>query len=490
MIVPRSRLLFWVAAVVLPFSVVAAVLPAFLVLSVVFMAMLLSLVLIDAALACGSLSGVEVKLPEVVRLSKERPGSIDLRIRNRQRKSRRLRVGLAFPREIQPGNEDLHVALPADSEWSRVDWPCTPLQRGNYFLDRVYVECGSPIGFWAVRAGVPAKSEIRVYPNLFTERKNLAALFLNRGSFGLHAQRQVGKGREFEKLREYIAGDSYDEIHWKATAKRGHPVTKVFQIERTQEIYVIIDASRLTGRVAAVPSSAFRVPRSEVTSSAAVSGDNGQETNSELETRNSEPTTSNSKLGTQNSEPTTLERFITAALVLGLAAEQQGDLFGLLTFTDKVEAFIRARNGKAHYNACRDALYTLEPKSVTPDFDEVATFIRLRLRRRALLVFLTALDDPVLSESFVRNMDLLCRQHLVLVNMIKPPGADPLFTRPDVQSVDDLYEHLGGHMRWQKLRELEKILQRRGVRFSLLENEKMSAQLVSQYIGVKRRQAL
>ena len=56
---------------------------------------------------------------------------------------------------------------------------------------------------------------------MLTERKNLAALFLNRGSFGVHAQRQVGKGRDFEKLREYIPGDGYDEIHWKATAKRG-----------------------------------------------------------------------------------------------------------------------------------------------------------------------------------------------------------------------------------------------------------------------------
>src|SRR5207249_6090507 len=85
-------------------------------------------------------------------------------------------------------------------------------------------------------------------PNLFSERKQLVALFLNRGTFGLHAQRQIGKGRDFEKLREYIPGDSFDEIHWKASAKRGRPVTKVFQIERTQEVYVIIDASRLSAR--------------------------------------------------------------------------------------------------------------------------------------------------------------------------------------------------------------------------------------------------
>jgi len=95
---------------------------------------------------------------------------------------------------------------------------------------------------------LPLPGEIRVYPNLHPERRNLAGLFLNRGAFGIHAQRQVGKGRDFEKLREYIPGDSYDEIHWKATAKRGHPVTKVFQVERTQEIVVVIDSSRLSAK--------------------------------------------------------------------------------------------------------------------------------------------------------------------------------------------------------------------------------------------------
>jgi uncharacterized protein (DUF58 family) len=185
-----------------------------------------------------------------------------------------------------------------------------------------------------------------------------------------------------------------------------------------------------------------------------------------------------------------LERFVTAGLILGLAAEQQGDLFGLLTFAHKIGTFVRAKNGKAHYGACRDALYTLDSQIVTPDFDEVCSFIRLRLRRRALLVFLTSLDDPVIAESFVRNMDLIRHQHLVLVNMLQPPFVAPIFTNPNVQTLDQLYQQLGGHLLWQKLRELEKTLQRRGVRFSLLANERLSAELVSQYFGVKQRQLI
>jgi extradiol dioxygenase family protein len=87
-------------------------------------------------------------------------------------------------------------------------------------------------------------------------------------------------------------------------------------------------------------------------------------------------------------------------------------------------------------------------------------------------------------------MDLIRHQHLVFVNMIQPAHAVPVFSESTVDSTDDLYRHLGGHLLWHNLRELDKTLQRRGVRFSMLDNEKLSAQLVSQYLGVKRRQLL
>jgi uncharacterized protein (DUF58 family) len=444
MIVPRTRLLFWTAAIVLPFAFLAAVSTAAFGASTLFIGGFFLVAVADALRARKHLGGIGIELPAVTRMSKDREGKLELRVRNEQQHQRQLRVGLPWPREIKAESTELDATLPVQSEWSRLAWPCTPVKRGNYKFDTAFVEGESPLGFWAARKSVPVQSEVRVYPNLLKDRKNLAALFLNRGQFGLHAQRQVGKGRDFEKLREYVPGDGYDEIHWKATARRGKPITKVFQIERTQEVYVIIDASRLSAR----------------------KSDESAEADSAL------------------------ERFVTAALVLGLAAEQQGDLFGLLTFTDKVEKFVRAKNGQEHYDTCRDALYTLQPKIVTPDFDELCTFIRLRLRRRALLIFLTALDDPALRESFIRNLDLIRRQHLILVNMLQPPGVKPLFSNPGVQSVDDLYLELGGHLRWQKLRELQKVLQRLGVQFSLLKNERLSAELVTQYLNVKQRQSL
>jgi uncharacterized protein (DUF58 family) len=479
-IVPRNKLLFWVAVVILPFCLVAAVVPGMLMAALGLIAVFTIVALIDAMRSLGTVAGFSVQLPAVVRMSKDRRGKIEVRIRNSKQRGRTLRLGLPFPEQIESEQTEAVVNLPAGAEWSRYEWPCLPRKRGNYPLETVYLEASSPFGFWAQRGAAAVQSELRVYPNLLSERKQLAALFLNRGSFGLHAQRQIGKGRDFEKLREYIPGDSFDEIHWKATAKRGRPVTKVFQIERTQEVYVIIDASRLSARPLAraehdQPGRSLGLSRSPVRNTHPQPGSENQQPNQ----RESTP------------EPETiLERFMIAALVLGLAAEKQGDLFGLLTFADQVKTFVRAKNGKAHFSSCRDALYTLQPRIVTPDYDEVCTFIRLRLRHRALLVFLTSLDDPLVAESFVRNMDLIRRQHLIVVNMLQPPGVSPLFTNPNIASMDDLYQHLGGHLLWQKLREVEKVLQRRGVRFSLLQNERLSAELVSQYLNVKRRQLI
>jgi uncharacterized protein (DUF58 family) len=359
-------------------------------------------------------------------------------------------IGLALPHHIASPYEYVIARPPADGDHFKVSWQCVPDRRGRYPLKNCYLGARSPLGFWSAKKAVPVPTELRVYPNLHPERRNLAALFLNRGTLGIHAQRQVGKGREFEKLREYIHGDSYEDIHWKATAKRGRPVTKVFQIERTQEVYLAIDASRLSARVP--PRAADAEPEAVPT--------------------------------------TVLDRYLTAALIMGLVAERQGDLFGLLTFSDRIHGFVRAKNGTAHYDACRDMLYTMQPRIVTPDFDEVLTFIRLHLRRRALVVFLTHLDDPALADSFVERLDLICRQHLVLVNTLVPPYIRPLFSSDDITESREMYENLVGHLLWQKIGELEKTLGRRGVHLSLLENETMCTQLVSQYISVKRRQLL
>jgi uncharacterized protein (DUF58 family) len=438
---PSSRMLLLVAAVVVPCAALAAI-PGWSVIAWTGIAAVGLAVMLDAMRGRLALEGIGLLTPDLVRTWKGRPAALALTVGNRSRLAKTIQIALEFPPGVDGGNDELTAVLPAGSEHSRIEWMITPEARGRHRITACALETRSPAGLWSLARRGTTATEIRVYPNLTAARQR-SAKNLERGQLGMHVLRQVGKGREFEKLREYGAGDSFEDVDWKATARRGRPITRVFQVERTQEVYMILDASRLPAR-----------PLSSET------GD------------------------------TILERNITASLLVALEADRQGDLFGLATFSDRVHDFIRARNGKAHYSACREALCGLEARKVAPDFDEVCTLLRLRLRKRSLLVFLTELDDPALAENFVKNVALLRTRHLVVVGMTRPATAHPLFTEADVSGVDGVYYKLAGHLLWNKLRELGKILQRQGVRFALLDPETAGTELTSLYRGVKQRQLL
>jgi uncharacterized protein (DUF58 family) len=413
------------------------------------------LAIFDAIGSGHRLSAIRIAPPEVLRLSVGRDTELLLQVENDGTEIKQLRIGLAFPDGIFSSHFDHIARLSGADPYATISWPIKAMRQGQYFMKNCFLETPSKLGLWAMRHKVEMNAEIRVYPDIFRERRKLSALFLNRG-IGVHAQRQVGKGREFEQLREYLPGDSMEDIHWKATAKRGQPITKVYQLERTQQIYYIIDASRLSTRDSN-PRKADRL------SDAPKDG---------------------------NYFTTIMERFAAAALVSSLAADRLGDLFGLIIFDDKVRKFIRAKNGRAHYNTCRDMLYDVAAREVSPDYDELFTFIGTQIQRRALLIILTNLDDPVLAESFAAKLDIIKRRHVVLVNMLKPLGADPLFSSPEVNTVDEVYNCLAGHILWRHLRDIQVQLRRCGVGFYLLENENLCSDMVAQYLSIKRRQVL
>lgn len=441
--VPRTRLIIWTAIVVLPLSAYATASSSAFVHACAGILAFFCLVAIDAIAGSSRLRGVRIELPALTRLQKDRPGSFEVQIHNEHGHQRMLRLALPFPAEFQRTDEERYVELPAGMTHSRIEWTCLPVKRGEYWLRNVYLETRSALGLWGIRAGQKINAELRVYPNMQDERRHVAALFLRRGQLGVHAQRTTGQGRDFEKLREYIAGDALSDIHWKASARRGSPVTKVYQIERTHEVYVLVDTSRLSARP---------LPPAEP----------------------------------DGLPSTAMERYVSAALLLALAAEQQGDQFGLITFSDRIHSFVRARTGPAHLDACRDRLYSLQPHDVSPDFEELFTTVRLRLRKRALLIILTSLDDPVLAESFVKATDLVARQHLLLVNMLRPPGVEPLFTRP-AAGVEEIYQALAGHLQWQKLRELQLSLRRHAIRLSFLDPSAIAAEVIAQHAEVRAR---
>lgn len=442
-VAPASRLLAWTCGL-LALATLAGPLPELAPFAMAFAGTLTLAALIDMALGMRREGWPDVDAPAVVRLTKDRAGPMMLTFAGLDGRGGSMRVALAAPSAIEVEDAERDVAFPPNAPRASAMWKATPSRRGRFTGLLVCLSKPSPLGFWELRRRTPLATEVRAMPNLMTERRAFSALFLDRGPWGMRARRQVGRGRDFEKLREYQPGDGFDEIDWKATAKRGKPVTKVFQVERTQEVYVVIDASRLSART----------------------------------------------LERDGKEVTALERSITAAMVLLLAAQRQGDRFGLVVYDDRVRVFIPAGGGHGHYAACRDAVHALQPGEASPDAAEVVRSLRQRLRRRALIFILADLGDPVVAEDFSRHLPLLGRQHLVHVNQLCPPEVAPLFTGDEAGSTEDVYRRLAGHLRWTEAKALAQRLRPSGVAVRLLRDEAYAAELLTQYLKVKQRQAL
>ena len=387
---------------------------------------------LDGLAAVQRAGGIGLSTPLFVRYTKDVMAPFPVTVENRGQAACEVRLGVSLPRGVETDSPVLDISAPAGS--FVVEWPCTGRARGDHALRELHVETGSPLGLWVARQPRAVEFSFRVYPNLRDHATG--ALFLRTANMGLRMRRQVGKGREFENLRGYLPGDSFEDIHWKATAKRSFPAVKLYRVEHAQEVYAILDASRLSAREGI------------------------------------------------------LESFVDAALHLALVAEKQGDRFGLVTFSDRTLKFVRARSGMDHFRLCRETIYNLRAQRVSPDFRDVFTSLQLNLRRRSLLVFFTSLDDALLADSFERDIPLLARRHLVLVNVRRTAALKPLYTGEPAKDQDSLYSGLAGQMLWNRMRALQIALQNRGVKLTVTDAEHIKMQVTSGYLDVKRRQAL
>lgn len=432
LIAPSSRLLLFAAIAVLPLAAAAGfdarIAPACLAL----LGLCAAAAAYDAAAGMRRARRIRLAAPELQRLTKNIPAALPVTIENHSGAAASIRLAATASPAVAFDEPVKQADIPAGR--SRIDWQVTAGARGDQRIEALHLEVGSPFGLWTARSRQPAACALRVYPNL--RDRATAGLFLRTANAGLRLDRQVGKGREFENLRQYIPGDSFEDIHWKATARRHFPAVKLYRVEHAQEVYAVIDASRLSAR-------------EEV-----------------------------------------LESYVDAALHLALVAERQGDRFGLVTFSDRTHRLVRARSGLDHFRLCREAIYNLHTRRVSPAFREVFTSLQTALRRRSLLVFFTSLDDALLAENFERDIPLVARRHLVLVNLARTAAMTPLFAGEPPQSLDDVYAGLAGQMLWNRMRRLRIALENRGVKLAVVDPARIKLEVTAQYLDVKRRQAL
>jgi uncharacterized protein (DUF58 family) len=338
-------------------------------------------------------------------------------------------------------------------------WPWTPeialLQRGLWPGPRVGIERLSRFGIWRLRQWFDFPDALRIDADLRSGRREILRSPVYRALVASQQTPWTGHGRDFERLREYQPGDNYSEIAWKSTARRGAPVTRLFQWEQKQEVYFVVDQSRASA-VALNPNEATEGETAWARASRRL-----------------------------------LDLQVETALVGATVALELGDEFGLVTYADEPKSWLRAGSGQSQFHQFRDRLLNIKPLPTTADYDALFSEIRARLRRRAYLLLLADLTKRPVADSLRRGVGLVRASHALLMTSILPAHARPAFsTREEPHTDQDVYAALAGEKENQRLNALARQLRQLDVQLRYIPAELFLRTAVEGYLESKREQRL
>lgn len=369
------------------------------------------------------------------------PNRIRLRLHNPS--PHRLRVAV---RDDAPGGFVLDPAgdLPAIElpPYARRElaYDAAPAHRGTFAFGDVHLRVDGGPGLCTVATSVPAARDVRVYPNVLGPRRyELAARLGELALLGFRTVRKDGRGGEFEKLREYVPGDDYGDIEWRATARRGRPIVRAHQRERSQQVLLCVDAGRM--------------------------------------------------MATRLGAITKLDHAIDAALLTAYVALRQGDRVGLVVFADEVRTFVPPRAGAAQYRRLLEALAGIEPELTFVDFRALTDFVRARVPRRALVLLFSDLLDEAHASPLADCAPILAERHLPVCVTLRDDGVHALARqRPD--TAEDAYRRAAATDLLDEQDAVRAHLGRRGVQLVEASAGDLAVATVNRYLELKRRGAL
>ncbi len=414
--------------------------PGFFVLAGLWYAGLLALTAADwRTLPAPAALHAERDVEEKLRYGEE--NAVKVRVRNGA--GRPLRVEL---RDSPPPN------IPGESADSAFDftvapkgrhaavYQITPNQRGDFRFGDIYLRVHGRFGLLRVAAQIPAAQNVKVYPSL--ARAAEFSLMAKRGRLqqsGIRAARLQGAGREFESLRDYEPDDEMRRIDWKATARRGRLISRQYEVERSQTVFLMLDVGRtMLAEIDGVPK---------------------------------------------------LDYAIQAALLLAYVATQTEDRIGLMLFADGVKTYLPPKKGRAQVYAILEALYNVKATLIEPDYRAAFAELRMRWRKRSLVVCFTDLWDADSSRQAVAELATLQPRHLVAAVTLLDTKIQRSAER-DSETIGAVYEKaVAGQALDERAKALGTLAQR-GVLVVDSPAEKLSGDLINKYLEVKQRMML
>lgn len=352
------------------------------------------------------------------------------------------------------------LAYPRDAV--RATFNGTPNMRGDFILGKVFLRYRGALKLVERWAEANLAEQVRVSPPMERSPENSSLYLLRIRQIALQKRRLRlrGLGREFESLREYQTGDEMRNISWPATARRSRIITREFTTERSQQVWVVIDAGRLS-------KTAFELRRKSAVPVSASFRDAGMDDDVSLTI-------------------TQLDQATGAAVALAQAVMQAGDKAALLVYGRKVQQQLLPAAGGGHLRRFVDALSLVRAEGAEANHLSAAARLKSLQRRRGLILWITELADSARRPEIVDAAVDLARRHLVLLVVFGHPEMDELAKR-EPQNVEQMFYATAASEVLERRREVLVQLRAQGVFVVETTPGSVKADAINQYLEVKAR---
>jgi uncharacterized protein (DUF58 family) len=329
-----------------------------------------------------------------------------------------------------------------------------PHERGDAEAGWLFVRYRSPLGLAERWAKAPLTQMVRVYPALRTGEEQQIFLARSRQiDLQLRQARQRGLGRDFESLREYREGDDLRDICWTATARRGSPITRQYQTERSQPVWIVLDCGRLMrSRVAAIArgESALPVAQSQVRV--------------------------HSKL----------DYACTTAVSLAQLALYSGDRVGLLAYGQGIQQRLLPGRGATHMRQLIESLAQVRAEGGEADHLRATAMLNRLQPRRSLILWITDLAESAMRPEVIDGAVQLLRRHVLLFVAMAQPEIDRIAqARP--KNVEQMFRATAAQEMAGRRELLLARLHEQGALTLDLNPEALTSSVLNQYLAVKER---
>ena len=317
-----------------------------------------------------------------------------------------------------------------------ITYTLCPKERGIYGFGHIRVLASTRLRIVRRRFTSGEPQDVKVYPSyLQLGRYELSTLRTNTDN-GNKRIRRIGNATEFAQIKEYVPDDDYRKINWKASARRHQLMVNVYEDERAQHIYNVID----TGRVM-------------------------QQTFKGM---------------------TLLDHSINAALVLSHIALKKDDNVGLATFNNKPGTFLASSHNQMQMPHILEALYGIHTDFLESDFRTLGNHILKYIRKRSLIILYTNFFSIGAVRRQLPYLKQISRHHRLLIVFFEDNEQNEYMkSRPD--SVEEYYRHVVAEKYAHERKSIATLLQQNGILSVLTEPEHLTVDVLNKYIEIKMR---